>query len=91
MVHADAHFGEYFRFFAQFKSSLEDGRNGGARPTDRDEFDLGQAFLDVRLPLAEASSLTLRVGRQELVYGSSRLVSDREGPNGAHLRFFLQP
>ena len=86
LVHADAHFGEYFRFFAQFKSSLEDGRNGGARPTDRDEFDLGQAFLDVRLPLAEASSLTLWVGRQELVYGSSRLVSDREGPN-VHLNF----
>ncbi len=65
---------------------MEDGRNGGARPTDRDQFDLGQAFLDERLPLAEASSLTLRVGRQELVYVSSRLVSDREGPN-VHLNF----
>src|SRR2546422_3695995 len=81
MVHADAHFGDYFRFFAQFKSGLEDGRNGGPRPTDRDDFDLHQAFFDVRVPWSDADSLTLRVGRQELAYGSSRLVSVREEPN----------
>ncbi len=28
MVHADAHFGDYLRIFTQFKSGLEDGRNG---------------------------------------------------------------
>jgi len=81
MIHADAQLGEYFRFFTQFKSGLEDGRNGGPRPPDEDEFDLHQAFLDVRLPFSEADSLTLRLGRQELAYGSSRLVSFREGPN----------
>ena len=81
MVHADAHFGDYFRAFAQFKSGLEDGRNGGPRPTDRDDFDLNQAFFDVRVPWSEVDSLTFRVGRQELAYGSSRLVSAREGPN----------
>src|SRR5260221_10539007 len=75
MVHADAHFGDYFRVFAQFKSGLEDGRDGGPRPTDRDDFDLHQAFFDVRLPWADTDSLTLRAGRQELAYGSSRLVS----------------
>ena len=81
MVHADAHFGEYFRVFAQFKSGLEDGRNGGPRPTDEDQFDLHQAFFDVRIPVAETDSVTLRIGRQELAYGSSRLVSVREEPN----------
>ncbi|MDR3457523.1 MAG: alginate export family protein [Verrucomicrobiae bacterium] len=81
MVHADAHFGDYFRIFVQFKSGLEDGRNGGPRPTDEDEFDLHQAFLDIRLPLSGADSLTFRAGRQELGYGSSRLVSYRESPN----------
>src|SRR6266481_711650 len=44
MIHADAHFGDYFRVFSQFKSSLEDGRSGGPRPTDEDQFDLSQAF-----------------------------------------------
>ncbi len=86
MVHADAHLGDYLRVFTQFKSSLEDGRNGGPRPTDRDDFDLSQAFLDMRFPLSEAGSLTLRAGRQELAYGSYRLVSSREGPN-VHLNF----
>src|SRR5882724_2027771 len=81
MVHADAHFEDYFRIFAQFKSGLEDDRNGGPRPTDRDDFDLHQAFFDVRIPLSETDSLTVRAGRQELAYGSSRLISIREEPN----------
>jgi hypothetical protein len=81
MVHADAHFGHYFRFFAQFKSGLEHDRSGGPRPTDRDDFDLHQAFFDVRFPWSATDSLTLRVGRQELAYGSSRLISFREEPN----------
>ena len=81
MVHADGHFGENFRIFTQFKSGLEDGRNGGPRPTDRDDFDLHQAFFDVRVPWSETDSLTFRAGRQELAYGSSRLISFREEPN----------
>lgn len=80
MIHADAHVGEYFRVFTQFKSALEDGREGGPRPTDRNDFDVHQLFADVRLPSAEKDSLTLRAGRQELWFGSQRLVSVREGP-----------
>src|SRR6266699_109474 len=75
MIHADAHIGENFRVFTQFKSGLEDGRNGGPRPTDRDAFDVHQLFADVRLPFAEEDSLTLRAGRQELSFGTQRLVS----------------
>ncbi len=81
MVHADTHFGDYFRVFAQFKGGLEDGRTGGPRPTDEDVFDLHQAFFDARIPWSKEDSLTLRVGRQELAYGSSRLISIREEPN----------
>jgi len=80
-LHADLHLGEQVRVFTQFQSSLENGRKGGPRPTDRDEFDLHQAFLDLKLNLSPDSSLTLRSGRQELAYGSQRLVSVREGPN----------
>src|SRR5438093_1147327 len=81
MIHADAHIGEHFRVFTQFKSGLEDGRNGVPRPTDRDEFDVHQLFADVRVPFDEMDSLTLRVGRQELSFGTQRLVSVRESPN----------
>jgi len=60
---------------------LEEWRNGGPRPTDRDDFDLNQAFLEVRVPWAQTDSLVFRAGRQELAYGSSRLISAREAPN----------
>src|SRR4030095_11974961 len=43
--------------------------------------DLSQWCLDGRIPLSDTNSITLRVGRQELNYGSSRLISFREGPN----------
>ena len=77
MVHADLHLNDYIRVFGQLKSGLESGRTGGPRPPDEDELDLHQAFIDTRLN----DVLTLRLGRQELAFGSQRLVSVREGPN----------
>ena len=78
MIHADAHFGDSFRLFTQLKSGLENGRVGGPRPTDEDRLDLNQAFFDFR---PAAAPVTLRIGRQEMSYGSLRLVAFREGPN----------
>jgi hypothetical protein len=80
-LHGDLHLGEHVRLFSQLQSSLEDGRKGGPRPTDEDELDLHQAFLDLKLDFTGDSSFTLRSGRQELAYGSQRLISVREGPN----------
>lgn len=81
MLHADVHFGPVVRVFTQLKSGLESGRAGGPRPTDEDKLDLHQVFLDAALPMGGANSLTMRIGRQELAFGSQRLVSVREGPN----------
>lgn len=81
LLHGDLRMGEYARLFGQLQSSLEDGRTGGPRPSDEDELDLHQAFLEVKLALGTDSSLALRSGRQELAYGSQRLISVREGPN----------
>ncbi len=80
MLHADLRLGPHFRFFGQLKSNLETGRTGGPRPTDEDKLDLHQAFGDVRWSVAD-TMLTFRGGRQELSYGSERLVGVREGPN----------
>ena len=80
-LHGDLHMGEHVRLFSQLQSSMEDGRAGGARPTDLDELDVHQLFLDVRFGLPAHASLTVRSGRQELAYGSQRLISVREGPN----------
>jgi hypothetical protein len=79
MLHGDLRLGDSFRVFAQLKSCLESG--DAPRPIDQDRLDLHQAFADAILPLAPEGSLTIRLGRQELQYGSARLVSAREGPN----------
>ena len=80
MLHSDWHLGENFRVFVQLKSGLEDFRAGGARPIDEKRLDFEAAFLEIG-NTHKKNWAVLRVGRQELNYGSGRLVSVREGPN----------
>ena len=80
MLQADWHLGENFRIFLQLKSGLEDFRAGGARPIDEKRLDFEAAFLEVG-NTNKKNWAVLRIGRQELNYGSVRLVSVREGPN----------
>ena len=81
LAHVDAHFGPDFRAFVQVNSGLEFDRSGGPRPGDADDFDFQQAFADFTLPIQQAGSVTLRVGRQELIYGAQRLVSPNDWGN----------
>lgn len=81
LFHADWHFGKKFRVFTQLQSALVGGRRGGARPTDKDELDLHQAFFDVKLGNEKRGVFTIRAGRQEVEFGSGRLVSASEGLN----------
>ena len=83
LLHVDLHARTRFRFFGELNSSLEDGRTGGPRPVvDEDKLDVHQGFFDIALLASnDRSSLTLRAGRQEMVFGSGRLVALREGPN----------
>ena len=81
LLHADLRLGSHFRAFGQLQSSLEDFRNGGPRPTDRDDLDLHQAFFDASTSWRDVNELTLRAGRQEMAYGSQRLISVRDSPN----------
>ena len=62
------------------ESGICTGRIGGPRPIDEKRLDLASAFLEIRTGPGEDSDL-LRVGRQELRYGSGRLIDVREGPN----------
>jgi hypothetical protein len=82
LLHADLHMGESVRVFGQLQSSLEDWRAGGPRATDEDRADVHQLFGDLRLWSGDGDdSVILRLGRQEMLYGSQRLVSVRESPN----------
>jgi hypothetical protein len=80
MFHSDWHLGDWFRVFVQLKSGLESFRESGARPIDEKKFDFEAAYVEVGAPKGKNWAV-LRVGRQDLNYGSGRLVSVREGPN----------
>ncbi|MEO6980989.1 MAG: alginate export family protein, partial [Mucilaginibacter sp.] len=78
---ADFHAGKFFRAFVQLQSSLADGQSETPSPVDQNPLELHQAFLDISLPLPSHASFIVRLGRQELSYGSQRLVAVREAPN----------
>lgn len=78
LLHTDWHLGRHFRAFAQFQSGLEEGRNGGPRPTDRDIADLHQGFFDIT---NSSQTLRLRAGRQEIEFGTGHLIGESEGLN----------
>jgi hypothetical protein len=94
-AYGDFHLSPRFRFFAQFTSAIEAGRNGGPRPIiDESKLWFEQAFADITLAKgaeakgaqakgaeAKENSLVLRLGRQEFYFGTGRLVDIREGPN----------
>jgi hypothetical protein len=63
--------------FVQLGWHDEAGREPGPVPTDVDGVDVQQAYVD----FAWSKNAQLRIGRQELVLGSARLVSVRESPN----------
>lgn len=80
-LHADAHLGSHVRLFGELSSIHASGREGGDSPVDENELDLHQAFLDLSAGIGDGAGLTLRAGRQELRYGSTRILDYRDGPN----------
>ncbi|WP_119419091.1 alginate export family protein [Desertibaculum subflavum] len=79
-VHADLRLRDVLRGFIQLGVLEQSGRDGGSGPNDVDHLDVMQAFLDLTGGVAGGRA-TLRGGRQEMSFGSSRLVSVRESPN----------
>src|ERR1700682_3777959 len=77
---ADIHIGPHFRTFVEFVNGEALGTKTRA-PRARDRLYVLQTFADVVLPIGEIGGFTLRGGRQQLTFGSSRLVSFRESPN----------
>lgn len=80
----DANLSESIRAFVQLQDSRIFDSTSANRfsITFRDEFDLRQAYVDLRVKeISEA--LTLRAGRQELSYGDQRLVGGFDWSNVA--------
>lgn len=80
LVHGDLHAGAHLRLFAQLALLEQSGRAGGPSPLDVDRVDLAQGFVDLSHAIAGGTA-TLRLGRQEIALGSSRLVAVRDSPN----------
>lgn len=79
-AYADLHYGPHVRTFLELKSGINSWRVGGPRPIDEKRLDLQSGFLEVGSQ-SSWGSVHVRAGRQELEYGSGRLVDVREGPN----------
>jgi hypothetical protein len=73
MLRVDRRIAAWATATLELKSGIELGRAGGPRIPDEDVFDLHQGFIELH---RDASNL--RLGRQELQFGSSRLVSVRD-------------
>jgi len=80
MVHFDVHYGTHVRSFVELKSGLNSYRIGGPRPIDEKKLDFQAAFLEVGTG-DDRNWIKFRAGRQEMEYGSGRLIDVREGPN----------
>jgi len=77
---ADVHMGRHVRAFAEIQSGIINGRLQTPRPTDQNSIDLHQAFLEWRDTRSQRR-VDVKVGRQELAIGSSRLISASPGLN----------
>ena len=80
-VFADLRLGEHWRGFAQLASSITQGRAAGPSPVDENRLDPTNLFVEWRSAADGDGGVGLRVGVQELQFGSGRAIDAREGPN----------
>lgn len=81
LAHVDAQLHENARAFVQLNAAFVHDRAGGPRYGDVDDFDLQQAFVDLRTSDDANPYSFLRIGRQELTYGAERYVSPDDWRN----------
>src|ERR1700761_9492247 len=91
MLSTDIHFGPHVRTFLELKSGISSWRAGGPRPIDEKRLDFQAGFLEIG-GVTLWGSMQGKTGRQELEYGSGRLVDVREGSNLrlSFVRFLLR-
>ncbi|MHA4844844.1 alginate export family protein [Flavitalea antarctica] len=78
LARADLRLGKMFRSVIHLQSSLAPGREG-AGPVDVNPLEIHEWYVEAGR--TKARSFKLKFGRQELSYGSQRLVALRDGPN----------
>lgn len=77
----DWRIGRRFRLYGEVQSGIINGRGGSPRPTDRNIADMHQLFVEFRSPKERPRQYLIKIGRQEMTIGSSRLISASQGLN----------
>lgn len=78
MVFGDLAYKDRFRLFVQLSNTLRFFNPNPVTPQiDENQLSLHQAFVDLKL----YKNWLFRIGRQEVGYGSNRIITFREGPN----------
>jgi hypothetical protein len=80
-VYADMWYQDRFRIYAELISGVTEGQTLAPLPIDKNRADILNLFADVGLFQVNGNNAYLRVGRQELLYGSQRAVSTLDWAN----------
>lgn len=80
-LHADLWYQDQFRLFAEMLDARALGLDLPALGIDKNHTDMLNLFVDVKLGQFMDGPAYLRVGRQELLYGSQRLISTLDWAN----------
>jgi hypothetical protein len=80
-VYGDLWYGNLFRAYVEFLDARSTHQNLNPLPIDVDHGDLLNAFVDVNVLCMQDYPLYVRLGRQELLLGSERLVSPLDWAN----------
>ena len=81
LVHTDARLSPNVRAFVQLGHHVRYGSDTLPRPSDESDVDLQQGFVDLFWRRGPDDGWIVRLGRQELGFGSTRFVGAREGAN----------
>ncbi|HBZ30605.1 MAG TPA: alginate export family protein [Nitrosomonas nitrosa] len=79
--HADLWYQDRFRLFAEFLDARAAGQDLPALAIDKNHTDMLNLFADIKLGQFLDGPAYMRVGRQELLYGSQRLISTLDWAN----------
>ena len=90
-VFADLRLGGHWRGFAQLASSFTNGRAAGPSPVDENRLDPTNLFVEWQSAREGEGGMGMRVGVQELQFGSGRSIDAREGPPGPWRRAGRRP
>jgi hypothetical protein len=77
----NAKYSDWFRAYGEFIDAAEEFNNFPERVIEVDRVDFLNLFADARVWDGDSGDLWFRIGRQELLYGSERLISPLDWAN----------